>query len=125
VAKSPVQLAFGVGGIGIGVLLLYASYKNVPVLGDKGLLSSVFTTGKLPAAPAAGSGGGAAGGSGDGTSPPSPTPGPDGQPVPLAPGSPIDNQVAPTPATPAPHSPASEFQVSNDNPLYWLPGISV
>lgn len=123
---SPVQTAFGIGGVGLGVLLVYAAFKNVPVLGDKGLLSSVFTTGKLPARPAgSGTGNGASGGGGDGTSPPSPLPGPNGQAVPLSPNSPINDTTNTTPATPAPLPPASELAVSNENPLYWLPGIGV
>ena len=48
---SPGETFVGVGAVGIGVLLIYAAYKNEPVLRPSGLLSLVFTTGKLQSAP--------------------------------------------------------------------------
>jgi hypothetical protein len=53
----------GITAIGIGALVGYGAYKNVPVFGPAGLLTSAITTGKLPAASAAGSSSTAAGSS--------------------------------------------------------------
>jgi hypothetical protein len=47
---NPGETFVGVSAVGIGVLLIYAAYKNEPVLGSKGLLSQVFTTGHLQSA---------------------------------------------------------------------------
>lgn len=125
--SSAVTTAFGIGGAGLGLLLVYAAFKNVPVLGPNGLLSSVFTTGKLPARPAAG-GAGSPGAPGQGSSPPAPgTPGaPDGSGGGGGGGGGGSiSFTTPTPPTPAPPSPASDTRVVNDNQIYWLPGVSL
>jgi hypothetical protein len=42
----------GISAIGIGALIAYGAYKDVPVFGPSGLLTSAISTGKLQATPA-------------------------------------------------------------------------
>lgn len=44
---KPVNAALGVAAVGVGVLLMYAAYKNVNLFGDDGLVSRVLRGEKL------------------------------------------------------------------------------
>jgi hypothetical protein len=48
---QPGDTLIGVIVMGMGVLLAYSAYKNVPVVGSNGLLTSAIQSGKLPAVP--------------------------------------------------------------------------
>lgn len=43
-----VETFLGWTGLGFGVLLAYGAYKNVPILGPQGLLTTSLKTGKVP-----------------------------------------------------------------------------
>ena len=49
-ASSPVSTAIGVGAVGVGVLLMYAAYKNLDVFGPEGIVSRVIRGEKLSTA---------------------------------------------------------------------------
>jgi hypothetical protein len=57
--EGPAGALIGVSALGMGALIGYAAYKNVPVFGPNGLLTGTLKTGKLqPVHPgSAGSGG--------------------------------------------------------------------
>lgn len=68
--EGPAGALIGVTALGLGALIGYGAYKNVPVFGPGGLLTGTLQTGKLePVVPPAGSSTSTAGGSG---SPPNP-----------------------------------------------------
>lgn len=113
-ASSPATMALGVGGIGFGSLLLYAAVKNLPLLGDKGVFKTFFTTGKL-ASPASLSGG--SGASGAAAAPTTP--------VGASPDSAASVAAASTGTTPTQPkvvgSPTSVLTNNSPGPYYWLP----
>lgn len=46
-AATPGMALAGTASLGMGSLLLYAAYRNVPVFGPDGLLTGALRTGKL------------------------------------------------------------------------------
>lgn len=63
---QPGNTLIGVIVMGMGVLLAYSAYRNVPVVGPSGLLTEAIQKGKLPTVPAPTT---------SGTAPPGPNPG--------------------------------------------------
>lgn len=66
---GPGSALIGVGAIGVGSLLLYGAYKNVPIFGPSGVFTQAVKTGKIvsvnaPGSAATGNSGGAGGASG-------------------------------------------------------------
>lgn len=41
------ETMIGVAGIGMGVVLLYGAYRNLPVFGPNGIITQAITTGKV------------------------------------------------------------------------------
>ena len=50
----PGETLIGVIVMGMGVLLAYSAYRNVPMLGSNGLLTEAIQKGKLPTVPSPG-----------------------------------------------------------------------
>lgn len=44
---EPAETLMGVSVMGVGVLMAYAAYRDVPVFGPNGLLTGALRTGKL------------------------------------------------------------------------------
>lgn len=44
---GPGSALIGVGAIGVGSLLLYGAYKNVPVFGSSGIFTQAVKTGRI------------------------------------------------------------------------------
>lgn len=119
-ANSPTKMALGIGGIGFGSLVLYAAVKNLPLLGDKGVFRTFFTTGKLTA-PASTSGGTGASGAAAGA----PTPTNDGNSTPPAGTGSGTINVGSTDAQPSQPKvvgqPTTVLTNNSPGPYYWLP----
>jgi hypothetical protein len=47
-ASSPTEAMIGTAGLGFGIVLMYAAFRNVPVFGKNGIITSAITTGKIP-----------------------------------------------------------------------------